>query len=48
MEKLLFFAGSFFIEGGLVLILMRLLTRRSDVRTEHRGAAAGVPKRKAA
>lgn len=48
MEGLLFFAGSFFVEGGLVLILMRLLTSRPEVETEERGAAAGVPERKAA
>ncbi len=43
METMLFFAGAFFIEGGLVYLLMRLLTEPARGAETGRGEAERVP-----
>lgn len=49
MPGLLFFAGSFFIEGGLVLLLMWLITAGERGRARPRaGDEVAEPERKAA
>ncbi len=50
MEGLLFFAGSFFIEGGLVFVLMWLITagERAKARPETGTSRVVEPERKAA
>jgi hypothetical protein len=51
MEGLLFFAGSFFIEGGLALLLMLVMTEPARARSDQPGEPtdlAAVSGRKAA
>jgi hypothetical protein len=43
MEGLLFFAGSFFIEGGLALLLMMVMTEPARARSSSPGEPTKLP-----
>lgn len=43
MEGLLFFAGSFFIEGGLALLLMMIITEPARARSDQPGEPNRLP-----
>ena len=43
MEALLFFAGSFFIEGGLVYLIMMVITEPARARSGQPGHPAELP-----
>lgn len=43
MEALLFFAGSFFIEGGLAYLIMMVMTEPARARSDQSGHPADMP-----